>query len=79
MAVKERDKQLLPIRMPSEDSLIDSDNDASATECTGLIPTPPISEEEAKSYTQIYNIPQPEDKVNNRLQYESDRKTSFDR
>lgn len=70
MAVKEREKQLLSVRMPSEDKLIDSDNVASATECTGLIPTPPISEEEAESYTEIYNIPQPKDKVNNGLQYE---------
>lgn len=68
--MKERDKQLLPIRMPSEDRLIDSENVASATECTGLIPTPPISEEEAESYTKIYNIPQPKNKVNNGLQHE---------
>lgn len=68
--MEEKDKQLLHLRMPSEEELFDSDNVASATECTGLIPTPPISEEEAESYTEIYNIPQPEDKVNHGLQHE---------
>ena len=68
--MEEKDKQLLHLRMPSEEELFDSDNVASATECTGLIPPPPISEEEAESYTEIYNIPQPEDKVNHGLQHE---------
>lgn len=68
--MKEKDKQLLPIRMPSESDLCDTDNVASATECTGLIPTPPITKEEAESYTEIYSIPQPEDKANHGLQHE---------
>lgn len=32
---------------------------ASATECTGLIPTPPADEAQAQSYAQLYPIPQP--------------------
>lgn len=32
---------------------------ASSTDCTGLIPTPPLEEADADSYTDIYNIPQP--------------------
>ena len=30
---------------------------ASATECTGLMPTPPLNEAEAESYSKIYDIP----------------------
>lgn len=57
-------------KVPVQDELFDGDNVASATECTGLIPTPPLSEEEAESYTEIYNIPQPKNNVNNGLQHE---------
>lgn len=32
---------------------------ASATECTGLMPTPPANQAEAESYTDLYPIPQP--------------------
>ena len=32
-------------------------NSASATECTGLMPTPPENEEEAESYNEIYVVP----------------------
>lgn len=32
-------------------------NVASTNDCTGLIPTPPLSESESKSYTDIQNIP----------------------
>ncbi len=32
---------------------------ASATECTGLMPTPPIKESDVDSYTDLYDIPQP--------------------
>lgn len=38
--------------------LIDKVNNvASYGECTGLIPTPPQSDEEADSYTDIYTVP----------------------
>lgn len=41
---------------------------ASASDCTGLIPSPPINEGEAESYAELYNIPEPTDELNNGLQ-----------
>ncbi len=41
---------------------------ASATECTGLIPTPPVDKAEADSYTDIYDIPMTKSEPNNGLQ-----------
>lgn len=43
----------------------DSNIVVSSTECTGLIPTPPLSEDEAESYDKIYDIPLPKDKADN--------------
>lgn len=37
----------------------DVENIASATDCTGLIPTPPVNAEEAESYANIYSVPTP--------------------
>ena len=34
---------------------------ASSTDCTGLIPTPPITDEEADSYTDLHDVPRPKD------------------
>ncbi len=34
-----------------------TDNVASATECTGLMPIPPEDDDESESYNQIYIIP----------------------
>lgn len=51
------DKQLLQSR-PIEE-IEDFDTVASASECTGLIPTPPINEAQAEAYTDIYTIPKP--------------------
>ena len=49
---KTENKQLLQKdKALDEDLFYDIDLVASATECTGLIPTPPLSEEEAESYT----------------------------
>lgn len=31
---------------------------ASTTDCTGMIPTPPLSAEEAENYGDIYAVPQ---------------------
>lgn len=50
-----------------------SDNDdgmhvVSQTDCTGVIPSSPASEAEAESYSDLYNLPQPEGPVNNGLQ-----------
>ncbi len=42
------------------------DSVASGTECTGLTPTPPLGEEEADSYTEIYDIPLEEDLLERR-------------
>ncbi|HHV32853.1 hypothetical protein [Caproiciproducens sp. LBM24188] len=53
-----------------EDSFFDSESVVSTTECTGLIPDSPGSDNEVESYTDIYDIPQPKDKVNNGLQHE---------
>ena len=33
---------------------------ASATDCTGLIPRPVLTEDEAESYQEIYNVYQPD-------------------
>lgn len=43
----------------------DSNMVVSSTECTGLIPTPPLSEDEAESYDELYDIPLPKDKAIN--------------
>lgn len=52
-----------------EDTLFNLDTVASATECTGLMPTPPISEDEVESYTDLYSIPQPDEPVDNGFQH----------
>ncbi|BCI60561.1 hypothetical protein [Solibaculum mannosilyticum] len=41
---------------------------ASATECTGLIPTPPVNKSEADSYTDIYDIPMTKSEPDHGLQ-----------
>ncbi len=35
----------------------DEMNVSSSCECTGLTPTPPLDEEEARSYSSVYDIP----------------------
>ncbi|MBW7573634.1 hypothetical protein [Caproiciproducens faecalis] len=64
------DIQKRKLKLKDVDSFFTSDEVISATECTGLIQTPPISEEEAESYTQIYHVPKPENDENNGLQHE---------
>ena len=44
-----KNKQVEPMNL--EDDFFDLDTVACATECTGLIPTPPASDEEAESST----------------------------
>lgn len=51
-----------------DDKFYDMGSVASASDCTGLIPSPPVNEEEAESYAELYNIPQPTDEINNGLQ-----------
>lgn len=50
------------------DDFLDSDSIPSSMECTGLIPTPPKSEAEAEAYTEIYDIPKPENDHENGIQ-----------
>ena len=61
-----KNKQMAPMDM--EDDFFYYDTVASATECTGLIQTPPVSDEEAEAYTEIYAIPQPENRNPDGLQ-----------
>ena len=39
------------------DLLNDESGVVSATECTGLMPTPPQNSDEAQSYSEIYVVP----------------------
>ncbi len=39
-----------------------SDTVVSGTECTGLVPTPPESEQESEAYSDLYTIPKPDAK-----------------
>ncbi|MDD4237872.1 MAG: hypothetical protein PHT62_04895 [Desulfotomaculaceae bacterium] len=66
--MEEKNKKMRP--KSDDDILYDSDLDivASATDCTGLMPTPPLSVAEAESYTEIYDVPQPKVKADNDLQ-----------
>ena len=36
---------------------------ASSTECTGLMPTPPVTKRETESYSKIYDIPLAKDET----------------
>ena len=60
-----------PIQEPDDiDTFFGSESVTSATECTGLIQTPPTSVSEADSYSEIYDVPHTDKKVNNGLQHE---------
>ncbi len=59
--MKEKDKKLRP--ECDVDKIIDPDMVVSSTEATGLMPTPPSSAAEAKSYTEIYDVPQPKVRI----------------
>lgn len=67
--MKEKNKNKKSCPSKAEDDFLDFDTVASATECTGLIPTPPASEAEAESYADMYAVPKPENKNNNGLQH----------
>lgn len=65
------DKQLVQkISQNNDRSIQNLETVASATECTGLIPTPPITPGEAESYVDLYTIPKPENRRHNGLQSE---------
>lgn len=51
-----------------DERFMNFDTVASATDCTGLIPTPPLSEDECDSYVELYRIHQPDNDVNNGFQ-----------
>lgn len=51
-----------------DDRFYDIESVMSANDCTGLIPTPPKSEYEAESYSDLMNIPQPKGEVDNGFQ-----------
>lgn len=55
--MEEKNTKLRP--KSNYDKFLDQNTVASSTECTGLIPTPPMSVDEAESYNEIYDIPQP--------------------
>lgn len=55
-------------RPPDEDDWYDIDTLASANDCTGLIPTPPATEDEAESYAEMMNVPKVRNPHNNGLQ-----------
>ena len=50
-----KNKQMAPMDM--EDDFFDYDTVASATECTGLMPTPPLTKRAVDSYAEIYDVP----------------------
>ena len=43
-------------------SFLGEETVASANECTGLMPTPPSTEDEAESYADLYTVPAPPQK-----------------
>lgn len=58
--MERKDKQGVPMTEKEKEELYyNIENIASVTDCTGLITTPPVSQEEAESYTDLYEIPQP--------------------
>jgi hypothetical protein len=61
----------LPVRYREDNTDLDNYYDinkvASSMDCTGLVPSRPIDEGEADSYTELYNIPRP---ISNRDEYE---------
>lgn len=52
-----------------DDKFYDVETVVSSGDSTGLVPTPPKSENEAESYSDILNIPQPKGKVDNGFQH----------
>ena len=48
----------------------------SATECTGLMPTPPLSDDEAEAYNEIYVVPKTPNETEKALRSEEPRKKS---
>ncbi len=53
----------------------DLNNASSSTDCTGLIPTPPQSEEELASYDAIFHRTTQDDTIQTKTQAETQTKT----
>ncbi len=64
------DEDKRKLKLKDKDSFFDDESVVSATECTGLVQTPPLSVGEAESYSEIYDVPHTKDKVNNGIQHE---------
>ena len=64
------DEDKRKLKLQDEDSFFGSEGIVSSMDCTGLIQTPPASEEEADAYTDIYDIPKPVNEMPNGLQHE---------
>ena len=61
MDKKEHGQPPLPIDHEDDRELFDEQfGVASATECTGLMPTPPATSQEVDSYSEIYDVPLPD-------------------
>lgn len=58
------------------DLFFEVDNVSSATECTGLMPTPPANDAEAEAYTDLYAVPTPVQPHNHGLQQSKKQKNS---
>ena len=64
-----------PYDMQDDEELYDEMMEvASATECTGLLPTPPVSRPETKSYDKIYDIPLAKDESVNEMKKRTGKK-----
>lgn len=50
----------------TEEEINDLSGVVSCGECTGLVPTPPENETESEAYAELYPIPQPQKKTNNK-------------
>lgn len=58
------------LKLKDKDTFFEDESVVSATECTGLVQTPPASVDEADSYSEIYDIPHTKRKVNNDIRHE---------
>lgn len=47
------------LKLEDDVSFMNEQSVASATECTGLTPSLPVTEDEAESYSNIYPVPAP--------------------
>ena len=55
---KRRDKYNVPLEDDFGDTTyFDATNVVSETECTGMVRTPPLSDDEADAYREIYDVP----------------------